>query len=351
MNAISPIEMTPGALDQMMPMNVVIDSRGIVRHIGPTLAKVLPNQKVVGTSFLRAFELRRPRFVDSIEDVCDHAGSKIYLRLRDEHATQLIGTVVMLPGARQVLLNLSFGISVVDAVARYNLAGSDFAPTDLTVEMLFVVEAKSAAQTASGALSSKLLDQKDEAVARAGSDVLTGLANRHALDGVMSRLITRGTPFTLMHLDLDHFKAVNDTMGHAAGDHVLQVVSDILLAETRDGDTVARVGGDEFVLIFPRLLDQTRLMSLARRMISNLEEPISFREGICRISASIGLVGSPLYEAPDADQMLEDADIALYASKNKGRGQATMFQPDMAGGEGHGEDPVRDILSDVAERA
>ncbi len=336
-------------LDQMMPMNLLVDARGVIRHVGPTLAKVLPYPDMEGQSFLRAFELRRPRRIQSIADVCANEGVKIYVRLRDAHATQLIGTAVCLPGKNQVLLNLSFGVSVIDAVARYGLAGSDFAPTDLTLDMLYIMESKSLAQAASGQLSTKLQGEKDEAMARAGSDMLTGLSNRLSLNEVLHRLISRRMPFTLMHLDLDHFKAVNDTLGHAAGDHVLQEVARILLEETREDDTVARVGGDEFVLIFPGLTDRDRLQSVAERMITRLEEPVDFRGDVCRISASIGMVESTLYATPVADQMLEDADIALYASKDGGRAQATFFEQAMAGGEGHAAGQENVILSDLQD--
>jgi len=336
-------------LDQMMPMHLLVDARGVIRHVGPTLSKVLPFADMEGQSFLRAFELRRPRKIQSISDVCANEGVKIYVRLRDAHATQLIGTAACLPGESLVLINLSFGISVVEAVARYGLAGSDFAPTDLTLEMLYLMEAKSLAQAASGQLSTKLQGEKDEAMARAGSDMLTGLANRRSLNEALHRLISRRMPFTLMHLDLDHFKAVNDTLGHAAGDHVLQEVARILLEETRADDTVARVGGDEFVLIFPGLTERKRLLSIAARMIHRLEEPVDFRGEPCRISASIGMVESTLYPLPEADQMLEDADIALYASKDGGRAQATFFESTMAGGEGHAARQENAILSDLPE--
>ncbi|WP_300517782.1 diguanylate cyclase [Aliiroseovarius sp.] len=336
-------------LDRLMPMHLLVDARGLIRHVGPTLAKVLPLPDMVGQSFLRAFALRRPRKIRSITDVRENEGVKIHVRLHDEHATQLVGTAVCLPGEGMVLLNLSFGISVVEAVARYGLAGSDFPATDLTLELLYLVESKSAAQAASGQLSTKLRGEKDAAVARAGSDMLTGLANRLSLNEVLHRLISRRMPFALVHLDLDHFKAVNDTLGHAAGDHVLQEVSRILLEETRADDTVARVGGDEFVLVFPGLTERALLLTIAQRMIFRLEQPFDFRGEPCRISASIGMVESTLYARPVAEQMLEDADIALYASKYGGRAQATFFEKAMAGGEGHAAGREDVILSDLAD--
>ncbi len=349
MNMITGVSIDHDALDQMMPMHVLVDSQGVICHIGSTLCKILGGTDQTGRSFFRVFELRRPSVVDSIEDVCAHGNDKVYLRLRDGHKMQMIGTAACMPGQKLVLVNLSFGISVIEAVQRYGLAGSDFAPTDLTVEMLYLVEAQSAAMEASVKLSEKLHGEKTEAQAEASSDTLTGLNNRRALDLVLHRYISRRAPFTLMHLDLDFFKAVNDTLGHAAGDLVLQRVAQILIEETRDDDTVARVGGDEFVLLFPGLVDPKGVMPISHRMISRLEEPVPYRDTECRISASIGLVSSTQYDDPGADQMLNDADVALYTSKDRGRACATFYTPDMAGGEGHAAGHTHVILSE--ERA
>ena len=329
MTAHLPISLSFEALDYMMPMSLVLNAKGIVIHAGPTLRKVLPGKVLEGTSVFRLVEMRRPKKLTSIDQVREFDGAKLYLRIRDAHSTPLIGTMTCLPGSEGVLLNLSFGISVVEAVGRYGLAGSDFAPTDLTVEMLYLVEAKSAAMEATNQMAHRFLGAKTEAEAEALSDGLTGLKNRRALDQVLSRFLAGKNRFALMHLDLDFFKAVNDTLGHAAGDKVLQEVARILTEETREGDTVARVGGDEFVLVMKGLTDHARLSAIAQRMIEKLEAPITFRDDLCRISASIGMVTSSEYTEPNADQMIDDADVALYASKNRGRACYTIYTPDL----------------------
>ena len=124
-----------------------------------------------------------------------------------------------------------------------------------------------------------------------------------------------------MHLDLDYFKDVNDTLGHAAGDAVLQNVARILVEETREADTVVRAGGDEFVLIFHRMTDRKRLARVAARLLNRLEQPVMFDGTPCRISGSIGIAVSNDYDGADIDRMQHDADRALYASKNGGRGR------------------------------
>lgn len=149
------------------------------------------------------------------------------------------------------------------------------------------------------------------------------------MEQVMTRMVRSRFPFALMHLDLDYFKAVNDSYGHAAGDATLSVVADILREETRTEDMVARVGGDEFILVFNRLTDHEQLLRISNRIIARLEEPIVHNEITCHISASIGITTSEMYDTPDAERMIHDADLALYASKHAGRGRATIFDPDI----------------------
>ncbi|MFC3118341.1 GGDEF domain-containing protein [Jhaorihella thermophila] len=227
------------------------------------------------------------------------------------------------------VVNLSFGISVVDAVRIHGLSAGDFAPTDLAIELLYLVEANAAAMEASRKLNLRLQSGMIAAEEQAFTDTLTGLKNRRALDHILARLSESGETFALMHLDLDFFKQVNDTYGHAAGDTVLQRAARVMVAATRERDAVARIGGDEFVLIFPRLVDPDKLAMIARRLIQGLEEPIPVGEQTCRISASIGIaIRQDSEEA--AEDLLHRADIALYAAKRAGRGRFRV-----AGGRGH----------------
>lgn len=319
-------EVSHDGLDTMMPMHVIADFEGRIVHVGPTLAKVLGEKPYLGLRMLELFDLRRPKEDAVLASLRHGATGKVILRLRDEPQTQFIGAATALPDRAGILVNLSFGISIFEAVKQYGLAGSDFAPTDLTLELLYLAEANSAAMSESRALTKKLQGRVSEAVAEATTDTLTGLHNRRALDRALQRLVDRAAPFTVAHLDLDFFKVVNDTYGHAAGDYVLQEVARILLEETRNDDTVARVGGDEFVLVFAGLTNREQLSAIASRIIKRLEDPIAFDGENCRVSASIGLVSTTHYSDIDIDRMLVDADMALYQSKGLGRARFSFYR-------------------------
>ena len=310
------------ALDVLCPMHCLVDATGHIRHTGPMLQKLWPHKSLSGQRFLELFQMTHPRHIATMKDLRAANGQKarLRLRMRDNPRTDMQGVLVPW-GAGGALLNLSFGLSILDAVRDYALTNADFAATDPTVEMLFLVEAKSAAMEASRKLTRQLQIAKIAAEEQAFTDTLTGLKNRRALDHVLDRLIDAGQEFALLHLDLDYFKTVNDTMGHAAGDHVLETVARIMVEETRGDDIVARVGGDEFVLIFHALCDRPRIEELARRLIDRLEQPILFQGQPCHISASLGTTLSTDYANPRAEVMLADADVALYDAKHAGRAQ------------------------------
>lgn len=315
-------------LAALMPMYLAISAEGIVTDVGPTMAKLVPPESLLGQALETVFEFRRPAAPASTAELHARSGQCLHLALRHGDGAVLRGIAVPVAAPTQgTLINLSFGIGVVKALGQLALTHADFAPTDLTVEMLYLVEAQSAVMAESRNLNLRLQLARTTAEQQALTDTLTGLRNRRALDGVLGDTMRQGGAFGVMHVDLDFFKQVNDSLGHAAGDHVLREVAQVLLKETRIGDTVARVGGDEFVVILPGLFDVEQLVQIARRIIEQLTQPIKFEAEMCRISASIGLTVSTFYEKPDADRMLSDADDALYASKRAGRGQAQFFAP------------------------
>lgn len=318
------------ALDVLCPMHMVLAADGEILHIGPTLQKMEAQGAKVGACFLEVFEVKRPRAFRSVCDLQWAAHHKLHLKLRQSPYTTLKGVIVP-TGADQdtLVVNLSFGISIVDGVRDYALTNADFAATDLAIEMLYLIEAKTAAMEATHRLNARLQGAKSAAEEQAYTDPLTGLNNRRALNNLLGKLLVEGRDFAVMQIDLDYFKAVNDTLGHAAGDHVLKEVAKIMLAVTRAQDAVARIGGDEFTIVFPQVRDERTLRRIGNRIISNLEKPIMFEGQECLLSASIGTVWVQAGQEVSKEEILSDADVALYASKHAGRAKQTFYTPDM----------------------
>ena len=336
---LSPISLVPAALDRLMPMHLRLDPRGRILATGPTLSKLVPDGSLIGADFLQAFVVRRLTRLTDLDGLRRHLGAELHLTLpRPGISGTFRGLALPLPDDQGLLVNLSFGIGVIGAVRTHGLTHADFAPTDLAVEMLYVVEAKTALMGAWRDATFRELGAKRAAEELALTDVLTGLRNRRALDLALAKLTRSGTAFGLMHIDLDYFKQVNDTHGHAAGDHVLRVVASVLRSETRNSDTVARVGGDEFVIALSGMADPAVLAGVARRIIDKMTQPIDFEGNACRISASIGVTVSTFYDPPQPDQMQLDADEALYASKRGGRAQARFHLTGRADGDDQGGD-------------
>jgi len=157
-------------------------------------------------------------------------------------------------------------------------------------------------------------------------DDLTGLGNRRYLSNRFEKLIERretsGGEIAALHIDLDWFKQINDTMGHPAGDQVLLDTSKRILNSTDKDDIVARIGGDEFVVLVHVEKNSNRPEQLAHLLLEQLSLPTFFEEKECRFGASIGLARTPL---SDVGQLLTNSDVALYKAKRQGRGQLGIF--------------------------
>ncbi|QUJ75230.1 diguanylate cyclase [Sulfitobacter albidus] len=319
---------TSDVLDVLCPMHMVLDASGTILHAGPTIRKLRPDMTFEGQAFGDVFEVLRPRGTDALTDITGAARHKLHLALRGQPPAHLKGVMVW-SGRDRIVLDLSFGISIQQGVRDYRLSAGDFAATDLAIEMLYLIEAQSAAMEASRSLNLRLQGAKTAAEEQAFTDTLTGLKNRRALDQVLERLLASDASFAVMHIDLDYFKAVNDTLGHAAGDHVLRQVAAVMLEETRKTDLVARVGGDEFTVVLPAVRDIAVLERVGARIIQRIEEPVVFGAHTCEISASIGTAWVQNGDAVSREDVLEEADIALYASKHKGRAQQTFYSPEL----------------------
>lgn len=171
--------------------------------------------------------------------------------------------------------------------------------------------------------------QAQEEVTRlARYDVLTSLANRsvfvEALVHTIARARRNGNSFAVLYLDLDHFKDVNDTLGHPIGDLLLQAVAQRFRAAVRETDTVARFGGDEFGIIDADIREPADAAVLADKVLNAISEPFIIGGNVVRSGTSVGIaVFGP--DSPDAETLLSHADVALYRAKQEGRGTYRFF--------------------------
>jgi diguanylate cyclase (GGDEF)-like protein/PAS domain S-box-containing protein len=179
--------------------------------------------------------------------------------------------------------------------------------------------------TARKALEAKLLRQ-------AFYDALTGLANRALFRDRVEHALSRATRdrehIAVMFLDLDNFKSVNDTLGHAAGDELLSIIAGRLLNATRGCDTVARLGGDEFAVLLENVRGDADTIIVAERIVHALSTQVDLAAGnTVRATSSIGITRA----GPDdsVEELLRNADVAMYAAKNGSRGGFVFFDPAM----------------------
>jgi diguanylate cyclase (GGDEF)-like protein len=168
-------------------------------------------------------------------------------------------------------------------------------------------------------------------VHQAFHDALTGLANRalfrERVEQAVARAARGGSPFAVLFIDLDNFKAINDSVGHTAGDAVLVEVAERLKSAIRPTDTAARLGGDEFAVLMDLVSQQSAAIQAARRISNSLNQPVEVGGDTWLVSGSIGIAYSDSGETADA--VLRSADVAMYDAKKRGRAQFTVFEPAM----------------------
>jgi diguanylate cyclase (GGDEF)-like protein/PAS domain S-box-containing protein len=248
-----------------------------------------------------------------LQKVADQAGSAT--PFADEYR-------ILLPDGRERIIK-SYSKRFVDHDGQSRMVGANWDVTDEVLLRRELERAKDLAEARSAAL--EVARQKIEHSAL--HDYLTDLPNRRYLDDALRRMMTAGDEkggLAILHIDLDRFKHINDTLGHATGDSLLTYVAKVLRDCIDPADFVARVGGDEFVIV--RHFDgaTTELVELSKRLIRELSKPVVCNGNLCRIGASIGIACRQEGEI-DAAQLLLNADVALYRAKKNGRNRHEFF--------------------------
>jgi diguanylate cyclase (GGDEF)-like protein/PAS domain S-box-containing protein len=253
--------------------------------------------------------------------------------------SRILGHEAVSPGASLAALLAPHGPLVAGLIAESFESGE---PRDVDLEIEVRGRGKIWVELSVNTLGANLLQgllnditerKRAESAAHelAMRDSITGLLNRRGLDDVLNSLLSSpgAVPrrFALLLVDLDYFKAVNDTFGHAAGDLVLREVASVLGHCVRRSDVVGRTGGDEFVVLLPGIDDSRKADEIARNIIASISKPIAVGDGkFARVGASIGIAMTAATHEP-ASELLRRADVAMYAAKQAGRGQAMLEQP------------------------
>jgi diguanylate cyclase (GGDEF)-like protein len=235
------------------------------------------------------------------------------------------------PGVRQAIASPMLadrGLIGVMRIENRLAEGSLF--TDEDLRLLETLANQAAIALENGHLEQSLAELarlRDQLGYQATHDPLTGLANRVLFGDAVEERLSRGETPTVLFLDLDDFKMVNDSQGHAAGDRLLVAVADRIRGVLTAADVASRLGGDEFGILLSGPVDRDRAAHVARRIVDVLQLPFSVRGQDVAIGASVGIAfGNSGARAGD---LLRDADVAMYAAKAAGKRQVAVFDPAM----------------------
>jgi diguanylate cyclase (GGDEF)-like protein/PAS domain S-box-containing protein len=227
---------------------------------------------------------------------------------------------------RSILKNQRSGVSFEESIVDISGAERVFLTTKTSMASL------AGAETSVLSTSIDITERKQaESTLRhiALHDTLTDLPNRRMLnDWIQQELSNEGARFAILLIDLDRFKAVNDALGHAGGDRMLQLVTGRLLGVVSSTDLVARMSGDEFVVVQANIAAPEDAENLARRIIDSLSAPFLLEETELRIGCTIGITLAPR-DSGNADKLLRYADLAMYQAKAEGRNTLRFYSPEM----------------------
>ena len=235
------------------------------------------------------------------------------------------------PGLRQAMASPMLadrGLIGVMRIVNRLAEGSLF--TDEDLRLLETLANQAAVALENGHLEQSLAELarlRDQLGYQASHDPLTGLANRVLFGEAVEERLARGEAPTVLFMDLDDFKMVNDSQGHAAGDRLLVAVADRIKGVITAGDLAARLGGDEFAVLLSGPADRDRAGHLAHRIVDILQLPFSVRGQDVAIGASVGIAFG--HAGGGSGDLLRDADVAMYAAKTAGKRQVAIFDPAM----------------------
>ena len=309
-----------GALNVLFPMHVILGTRGDIVQMGPTLRKVM-GRDLCGVSFFEAFSIKKPRSIVDLTSLKAADGSKIVITGALPNGDRIeFRCLVTQMGETydQMLIDFSFSSDFVDLVQSLNLSSKDFKPNDFSLDLIYTIETQRTLIEDSHRLTLALEHSKKEAEEAANIDVLTCIANRRALYTNLFNILScpdKSANSFLFHIDLDEFKAINDSFGHSAGDYVLRHTASILREVAGENDLPARIGGDEFALLVSGLHSISDAVTLANGIRDRINSPLNFEGHVFKVGVSIGVVDLNEHPNDTPDQLFSCSDIALYEAK------------------------------------
>lgn len=305
---------------------------------GPTARAVASLGTHVGTILKR-----RPRVDALVGQLVSPDSASLALEVKLLYAEQFSAAVQSVQRFRTLLYGLCIALATGIAFALHALRAANIG---LERRRLALAETNRELQAARSELEERVvartceLDHANHALQAANEqlstlalyDPLTGLPNRMLLEERMAQAASvsqrGGKPFALMFVDLDRFKPVNDTFGHDVGDALLKAAAQRLCACVRKSDTVARTGGDEFVVILSEIAEPQDAAVVAGKILGELGRPFAVDQHELNISGSIGISVYP-HDARDVSRLKVHADEAMYHAKRNGRSNFRFFVPDM----------------------
>ncbi|MEL6840024.1 MAG: EAL domain-containing protein [Pseudomonadota bacterium] len=333
---------------RLMPFHILVDADGVIRSAGPALLKMVGGEGLVDQSLFDAVRIVKPRRFDGHTILPDMLGKRLTVQfnaLGDAVSSRAFGTAfhVQMDGVPHVFFALTPSVNARSFIETHGLKISDFGPTDGSADLVPLLAMQEDMLADSQKKSERLMAARDAAERLANHDPLTQLPNRRALMEGLQAALEQG-PVAAIHLDLDKFKEINDTFGHAAGDAALKHAAGALKGAVGEDALCARLGGDEFVGVLAGAMSHEALNAIVDDLFTRLSEACMHDGVSLRIGASIGLAAATPADAIGADTILHHADLALLEAKRAGRGNVVFCTQELLQAQGQFQKLSGDIL-------